>query len=85
MGRDDIPGILKNRGRRRESRWERFWRKRRMNALRNSSDHATAMAIGIVAFILIIGALLVVVVKRGGLPTFKRPGKTDLFIRPSQR
>lgn len=73
MGKDDLPGILRNSGRPKESRWQRYWRKRRMRALRNSSDHATAMAIGILFIVLLISALLVIAAKRGGLSSFRSP------------
>lgn len=84
MGKDDLPGILRNRSRRKETRWQRYWRKRRMHALRNSSDHATAMAIGILFAILLIGALLVVAVKRGGFSSFRSPKGIEMLKPPGQ-
>jgi hypothetical protein len=58
MGEDDTPNILKSRTRGKESRWQRFWRRRRMNAVRNSSDHAVFMAVGITTGLLVIGTAL---------------------------
>jgi hypothetical protein len=58
MGKDDMPGIIRPNRRRGETRWARFWRRRRMNAVRNSSDHAVVVAIGIFAGLALLGAVL---------------------------
>lgn len=68
MGRDDTPNILKSRTRGKESRWQRFWRRRRMNAVRNSSDHAAFMAVGIVVGLLAIGIALFLVTRGAAFP-----------------
>ena len=59
MDKDVIPGILRVNRRRAESRWEAFGRRRRLKSIRQSSDHATVVAIGIVAGIVRIVAVLI--------------------------
>jgi hypothetical protein len=79
VGHEDIPKILKNRGRQPESRWQRYWRKRRMNAVRNSSDHASYMAIGILIAILVLGALLFFALRGADLPRRTGPGTPEVL------
>ncbi len=59
MEKDEIPRIVSPKRRAGESRWQRFWRKRRMNSLRNSSDHAVSMALTLVAVVLVLAAVVV--------------------------
>jgi len=54
MDKDEMPRIISPGRRRGESRWQKYWRKRRMNSLRNSSDHAVFMALALVAVFLLI-------------------------------
>lgn len=68
MARDDIPNILKSRHRRSETRWQRFWRRRRMNAVRNSSDHAMFVAVGILLALILLGGALVFVARNASFP-----------------
>ena len=63
-----------------ESPWQRFWRKRRMNALRNSSDHAMYMAITLVFIVLVLGGLVYLGVSEAGGPT-PSSGGLELFNR----
>lgn len=53
-----------------------------MNAVRNSSEHATMMAIGILFVILLLGAILVVVAKRGGFSSLKAPKGFEMLNPP---
>jgi hypothetical protein len=78
VGKDDTPNILKSRARRRESRWQRFWRRRQMNAVRNSSDHAAFMAVGIVAALLAIGIALFLAARSARFPTGGAPGGIEI-------
>lgn len=84
MGQEDIPKILRNRGRQPESRWQRYWRKRRMNAVRHSSDHASYMAVGILIAILVLGALLFIALRGADLPQRSGPGTPEVF-KPGAR
>lgn len=72
-----MAGILKGKGRGRESRWARYWRKRRMNAVRNSSDHATYMAVGILVAVVVLGAVLFVALRGAKFSQKGSPSRVD--------
>lgn len=57
MDRSD-PSLKRRSRHRRESTWQRFWRKRRMRALRNSSEHAVYFAVGFLTLLVALGLLL---------------------------
>jgi len=79
VAKDDTPNILKTRNRRGESRWQRFWRRRRMNAVRNSSDQAAMMAVGLPVVVLLLVAALVFVARHANLPS--GPGFRETNLR----
>jgi hypothetical protein len=55
--KDETPQIINPKRRNGESRWQRFWRKRRMNSIRNSSDHAVYTALALFAAVLLIAVI----------------------------
>lgn len=72
------PGILRNSKRPHETRWQRYWRKRRMNSLRNSSDHAVFMAVCLIAIAMLLGALLYFGMKGARFEAPELPGGSFL-------
>lgn len=80
MDKDMIPGILRVNRRRGESRWQRFWRRRRMNSVRNSSDHATVVAIGIVAGIVLLVAVLILGFRGADFSALKESGSRKSLL-----
>lgn len=56
---DELPGRPRINQQHRESGWARFWRRRRIKAISNSSDHATVIGFGMVIGIVLIVAVLV--------------------------
>ena len=83
MAKNDLPNILKPRRLRGENRWQRFWRRRRMNSVRNSSDHAAVMAVGILVALILLAGALVFVARNARLPA--GPGKPGLTLPPPSR
>jgi len=57
--KDKIPQIINPKRRQGESRWQRYWRKRRMKSIQNSSDHAVFTALALLAVILLIAAIAI--------------------------
>ena len=58
MEKDEIPQIVRPNRRRTESRWARFWRRRRMNSIRNSSDQAVYTALALLAIVALLGLIV---------------------------
>jgi hypothetical protein len=80
MEKNEIPQIISPKRRPGESRWQRYWRKRRMNALRNSSDHAVHLALALIGVILLIAALAILGM-RGAKFDSGPPGPMDLWSK----
>lgn len=60
--------------RRRESWWQRFWRRYRMRSLRNTSDHAAYFAIGMFVVLVVLAVLLFFGLRGAEFKPASRPG-----------
>jgi hypothetical protein len=78
--KEEIPRIIRPNRQRGESKWQRFWRRRRMNSIRNSSDHAVFTAVSLFLILLAVG-LLAFFGMRGAQLGGPSPSGTEMFLR----